>query len=216
LTELRTKLVATGNTIRASNRHPSAGVIAKLREAFPVWKFKPACIEVATANGLVIVFPYEWFYLAAAAVPFYKALKEYKALAVQAAGGNLTIIENARNAQHIDQAYKDSIANLVNGDASEAGKIEAFLTNYDSWGGGKSIARQQDDFHVSPILDALGLLAASSGYVVDLCEKLAELPNVSTTLNSHFIPAGENQVFGNLTKDFSDALNVCGFYYGED
>jgi len=216
LTELRTQLVSASAAIRASNSQPSTSLIRQLKEAFPNWKFKPACIEVETSGGRVIVFPYEWFQFAAIARPFYAALKQYKSIAIQAANGSEATIDNARSAGHITPAFKDAILSLVNGNVDDARKVEVFVTDYDSWGGGKSIARQQDDFHWSPILDALGLLAASSGFVVDLCEKLGELQQIPTLLIPPDGVEETNVIIKKLAGEFTESLNGCGFFNQEN
>ena len=212
LKALRNQLIMISSDIRSNDTPPSLKFDNQLKNTFPNWKFKAGSIDVMSPDGRAIVFPYDWLLLAAAAVPFYNALRIYKDMALQAASGDSALVEKARSDKSLNQDFRDSILKVVHFDATDAQKLEGFLIDYTSWGGGKCIARTQDDFHWSPILDALGLLASSSGYVVDLCEKLAALQELPPSL----IPTNRLQGVKispeNLTETFSSALTNCGFH----
>jgi hypothetical protein len=157
-----------------------------------------------------VIFPYQWFPLALLAVPFYRALKSYRTLALQAAGGDESVIDTARKNSQLPKELSEGILLVVKNDTEDAKRLEKFITDYDSWGGGKSIARL-DDFHHSPILEALNLLAASSNYVVDLCERFADYPAIETLLAAQE-PVNRPDINTiNLTAGFTEALENCGF-----
>lgn len=212
LKDLIESLKSVSKLIQKRDPQPSASVIIKLKEVFPSLEFHRAHLTDKTSEGLLVIFPYQWFLLAGAAVPLYKALIEYREKAVEAGGGNyVLLIEGAKTAP-IDPHFKVSIETLLGNNSEEVEKVETFLTKYDTWGGEKNIKRSSD-FYVSPILNSIGLLAASSGYVVDLCKKLADNPSVLATLDPYFAFEEEShELLGNLTSDFVDSLKGCGFY----
>jgi hypothetical protein len=211
LKALRNQLIRMSSDVRLNDTPPTLKFDNQLKNTFPNWKFKDGSIDVMSPDGRAIVFPYDWLLLAAAAVPFYNALRTYKDMALQAARGDSALVEKARSDKSLNQDFRDSILKVVHSNVTDAQKLEEFLTDYTSWGGAKCIARTQDDFHWSPILDALGLLASSSGYVVDLCEKLAALQELPPSL----IPTNIQQSIKippeNLAERFSNALTNCGF-----
>jgi MoxR-like ATPase len=186
----RERLKKQSEVIRALAIAPPAKLRTRLAEVFPECNFKALSVEERTKEGRCVVFPYEYFYLAAAAVPFLVALRAYKELVDKAAaqlGLNhdqfAVAIEDARSGRGISGALSAEFSSLLGNDAQDLQRLERFLTDYTSWGGGKSVARGQNDFHVSAILDATGLLAASSGHVVTLCERLVGDPELVEAVN---------------------------------
>ena len=123
---------------------------------------------VTTRANLNIYLPNQWFFIAAFFTQFYSELKHYKELALSAVskerlkelnGGNLSSVELSK------------INALSIGDKSKEYLIK-FITDYDWWGGGKTIDRA--DYYVSPILNYASLVNVSQAYVAELCAFLAE------------------------------------------
>ena len=116
---------------------------------------------------LNIYLPNQWFYIASFFTSYYNELQKYKQIATDLfsterlktlKGGSLTTAE------------KNTLTNRLSADNS--GLVEKFVTDYDWWGGGKTIDRT--DFYVSPILNYARLVNATQSYVADLCAFLAE------------------------------------------
>lgn len=126
---------------------------------------------VSTKGGqrgcLYIYFPNQWFYIASFFTKYFNELQKYKKVAIgsfsaerlkELKGGSLTSAEkNKLNSKLGDENSK---------------LIEKFVTDYDWWGGGKTIDR--GDYYVSPILNYASLVNVSQAYVADLCAFLAK------------------------------------------
>lgn len=117
---------------------------------------------------LNIYLPNQWFYIASFFTEYYKELQKYKnkVMAVfsperlkQLKGSSFTEIDERK-------------LNASGYDAKTNSLIKKFVTDYDWWGGGKTIDR--GDFYVSPILNYAKLVNASQSYVADLCAFLSE------------------------------------------
>ena len=130
---------------------------------------------VTTKANLNIYLPNQWFFIAAFFTQFYSELKQYKELA-------LSVVPKERlkelNGSNLNSGELSKINALRIGDKSKEYLIK-FITDYDWWGGGKTIDRT--DYYVSPILNYASLVNVSQTYVAELCaflaenEKLAEL-----------------------------------------
>jgi hypothetical protein len=187
--------------IKANPPRLSYSTIHKLQAIFTDLRFNSDCIDGETPDRRYVTFPYSSIVFASESVELFNALKYYKSIILEASEklgisqpDFAQIIEKARTSKIIDKSLGDKISANLKGNKEDILDITRFLTDYDSWGGGKSIARGQDDFHVSPILNALGLLAASSGYVVKLCETLSEHPALVGEINKQVVEAPKNNV----------------------
>ena len=130
---------------------------------------------VSTRGGqrgaLNIYLPNQWFYIASFFTRYYTELQKYKSLSLQVLlsdrlnklkGNSLTLDEENKFAQKYGEHTKDL--------------LKRFVTDYDWWGGGKTIDR--GDFFVSPILNYAKLVNVSQSYVADLCAFLARNENL--------------------------------------
>lgn len=115
---------------------------------------------------------------------YYKELQKYKQITTELfsterlktlKGGSLTTSE------------KNKLTNRLSADNS--GLIEKFVTDYDWWGGGKTIDRT--DFYVSPILNYARLVNATQSYVADLCAFLAENDDLVSLLYNTISEQGD-------------------------
>ena len=155
---------------------------------------------------LNIYLPNQWFYIASFFTSYYNELQKYKTISSeffstdrlkQLKGKSLTTVEENK----LSKKYGDKTKEY----------IKEFVTNYDWWGGGKTIDRT--DFFVSPILNYARLVNASQSYVADLCAFLAKneelvglLYNAINHHKNHFV----------LTAKTVDPLNcpLQKIYYG--
>ena len=133
---------------------------------------------------LNIYLPNQWFYIASFFTAYYNELQKYKQIATELfstdrlktlKGGSLTTTE------------KNTLTNRLSADNS--GLIEKFVTDYDWWGGGKTIDRA--DFYVSPILNYAKLVNATQSYVADLCAFLAENDDLVSLLYNTISEQGD-------------------------
>ena len=141
---------------------------------------------------LNIYLPNQWFYIASFFTEYYKELQKYKikVMAVfsperlkQLKGNSFTEIDERR----LNASGYDAVTNNL---------IKKFVTDYDWWGGGKTIDR--GDFYVSPILNYAKLVNASQSYVADLCAFLSENDDLVKLLFAvirHTKNEGENSFY---------------------
>jgi hypothetical protein len=131
---------------------------------------------VTTKAGLNIFLPNQWFYIASYFTDFYIAIIEYKNIALKLFNPDRLKVLNGQKLSEIEEKK------LINSEfgPSEQEFIKKFVTDYNWWGGGKTIDR--GDFFESPILNMTGLVNVSQSYVKTLCQFLAEHPELSKML----------------------------------
>jgi hypothetical protein len=139
------------------------------------------CILVERTPGLNIVFPNQWFYIAAYMTDYYKMIMEYKTKVF-----NVLQFESAEKAKELIRKYQDNESEARNAFANYNGTdkdwLIRFVSDYSWWGGGKSIER--NDFYVSPVLSLAKLVNASQSFVADICKFLAEHQDALEILRS--------------------------------
>lgn len=139
------------------------------------------CVLVERTPGLNIVFPNQWFYIAAYMTDYYHMILAYKQKIF-----DILKFENLETAKKIlrDVVNNDEMAHKLFDTANyhEPDRVWLikFITNYSWWGGGKSIDRA--DFFVSPVLSLAHLVNASQGFVAELCKFLADTPKALSIL----------------------------------
>ncbi len=133
----------------------------------PIFYEKYSAIIVNSHSKLKIYLPNQWFYIASYFTDLYNELHRYKEYALQC-------ISRERLHGGVKELSQDEKAVINSLDLSQESKLylEKFITDIDWWGGGKSIER--NDFYVSPILNAAGLVNATQTYIADLCAFLAD------------------------------------------
>lgn len=133
------------------------------------------CVLVERTPGLNIVFPNQWFYIAAYMTDYYHMILAYKQKIF-----DILKFENLEAAKKIlrDVVNNDEMAHQLFDTANyhehDRTWLIKFITEYSWWGGGKSIDRA--DFFVSPVLSLAHLVNASQGFVAELCKFLADTP----------------------------------------
>lgn len=139
------------------------------------------CVLVERTHGLNIVFPNQWFYIAAYMTDYYHMILAYKQKIF-----DILKFENLETAKKIlrDVVKNDEMAHQLFDTANyhehDRACLIKFITDYSWWGGGKSIDRA--DFFVSPVLSLAHLVNASQGFVAELCKFLADTPKALTIL----------------------------------
>lgn len=139
------------------------------------------CVLVERTPGLNIVFPNQWFYIAAYMTDYYHMILAYKQKIF-----DILKFENLETAKKIlrDVVNNDEMAHQLFDTANyhehDRAWLIKFITDYSWWGGGKSIDRA--DFFVSPVLSLAHLVNASQGFVAELCKFLADTPKALSIL----------------------------------
>lgn len=139
------------------------------------------CVLVERTPGLNIVFPNQWFYIAAYMTDYYHMILAYKQKIF-----DILKFENLETAKKIlrDVVNNDEMAHQLFDTANyhehDRAWLIKFITDYSWWGGGKSIDRA--DFFASPVLSLAHLVNASQGFVAELCKFLADTPKALTIL----------------------------------
>ncbi len=207
LYKLRSELSAKASNYNGSEMILSEEFKSKYREESDtksIHFFNGTAVAVNTENQQIFI-PNQWFYLAAISVPFFLALLQYRDfLSKIYDNANSSFKTDASAAKNITDQEKDSteivkkIKQLDLDKRSEQQLIE-FVTNYESWGGGKTIDR--NDFVHSPVLSALGLVQASCNYVIDILKIIAQHQDLAETAKQ---VVNENDTLqSDQTEDFS-------------
>ena len=155
---------------------------------------------VTTRANLNIYLPNQWFFIAAFFTQFYVELKQYKEIA-------LSVVQKERlkelNGGNLNSEELSKINSLEISEKSKEHLIK-FITDYEWWGGGKTIDRA--DYYVSPILNYASLVNVSQTYVAELCaflaenEKLAELLKDKASTETLQRVVNVNQAFNQNNK----------------
>lgn len=144
---------------------------------------KYTCVLLERTPGLNIVFPNQWFYIAAYMTDYYHMLLAYKQKIFEVL--RLNNAETAKNTLRGVVGNEDMANTLFDKanyhDADREWLIK-FITDYSWWGGGKTIDRA--DFYVSPVLFLAHLVNASQGFVAEICRFLAEHPDALAALKT--------------------------------
>ena len=132
--------------------------------------FSQYSATIKTQNGLIIIFPNQWFFIASYFVPFTIELKRYKDI-FNSIFKDLNITKQLKESKIIP----DDIDKLINQYFDqELDKIyfKKFITDYSWWFGSKYINRS--DFYISSILNLANVVNDSQGYIAELTNKLTE------------------------------------------
>ena len=149
------------------------------------------CVLNERTPGLNIVFPNQWFYIAAYMTDYYHMLQAYKQKVYQ-----VLQIANNEQAKNVirsvmnNRTEAERLFDEVNYHDIDREWLIHFVSDYSWWGGGKEINRS--DFFVSPVLSLAHLVNASQSFVADLCKFLAENPEALEILKSKIATFGSD------------------------
>lgn len=147
---------------------------------YRIEEFYSYSAKVSSAKSICIV-PNQWFFVAACCSQYHTELMNYKSKLI-----SLGISDDQFEACHPSSDSKisddqktpsalkekaESFLSSYTGDDKEL--LVSFLWDYDSWGGGKNIKRQ-NDFTESPVLNVANFINASSGLVGAIAKGLAD------------------------------------------
>lgn len=154
---------------------------------------------VIPTSTKTVIAPSVWFFVGGLLVPLLEELLRYKRIAFEA--WEQTRLEGEEFDKWADEVRKRTILPSVEFKnflrdkygQEDLDKVVTFVTDYSSWGGGKSIGRTQDDFFHSALLKVSGLLNESSGYLSSITYKLMENPQLIPDIldQAHLTQASE-------------------------
>lgn len=141
-------------------------------------------LTLKTRGGLTIVCPFQWIILARITFPFIEALLEYKAqfehiFAEYDARSRRELSEEAKEQHMIPPEVKEKIREKI-ADATDQGRFIAWLTDYASWDGAKTIHR--GDFINSPVLKIANVVQDTQGFITDIANHFASTPELAELL----------------------------------
>lgn len=145
-------------------------------------------VKVSTAQGDCYV-PNQWIYIGALCSQYYSELTKYKSKLTDfgitedqfrrchPGRDDNDIPANQRSLEYVKALATDYLQ-AYDGDDKEL--LISFLYDYNSWGGGKNISR--NDFTVSPVLSIANSINASSGLIGVIAEALGEMSDIRQKL----------------------------------
>lgn len=152
-------------------------------------EFADFSTKITTSTGKAIFITNFWFYIAAELSNYLDGLSQqknifkdiYKDTDLQQAAVAL------RNG--VSEQEKSKIENYFSSKGYTNDDLECFLSfvsDYKSWGGGKTIDR--NDYYVSPLLQAGNLLAETQSAVAEIAKQLSENPTLKNSFKPIFTP----------------------------
>lgn len=152
-------------------------------------EFADFSTKITTSTGKAIFITNFWFYIAAELSNYLDGLSQqknifkdiYKDTDLQQAAAAL------RNG--VSEQEKSKIENYFSSKGYTNDDLECFLSfvsDYKSWGGGKTIDR--NDYYVSPLLQAGNLLAETQSAVAEIAKQLSENPTLKNSFKPIFTP----------------------------
>ena len=152
------------------------------------FEFYKYTVKVSSAQGDCYI-PNQWVYIGALCSQYHSELMKYKSKLIDLGitgdqfrrchpgRDDNDIPENERGSEYIKALAADYLEDY-NEDDKEL--LVTFLYDYNSWGGGKNISR--NDFTVSPVLSIAHSINASSALIGVIAEALAEYSNLRQIL----------------------------------
>jgi hypothetical protein len=166
--------------------------------------------KIITSTNKSIFLPNYWFYLASELAGYLDGLAEQRELFKKVfVGSNFNEVATSLRGG-ISEVHKQKIKDYfsVNGyNDSDYLNFEKFVSDYSSWGGGKTIDRE--DYFVSPLMKAGNLLAETQSAVAEIAKLFFNVPKLRDAFNPTFVPLStEVSTTSGLLNEKSRALFV--------
>lgn len=145
--------------------------------------------KITTTTGKAIFITNFWFYIAAELSNYLDGLSQQKEIFKDIYKD--TDLQEAAVALRdgVSDQEKNKIENYFSSKGYTNNDLECFLSfvsDYQSWGGGKTIDR--NDYYVSPLLQAGNLLAETQSAVAEIAKQMSENPALKNSFKPIFIP----------------------------
>lgn len=152
-------------------------------------EFADFSTKITTSTGKVIFITNFWFYIAAELSNYLDGLSQQKNIFKDIYKD--TDLQQAATALRdgVSEQEKSKIENYFSSKGYTNDDLECFLSfvsDYKSWGGGKTIDR--NDYYVSPLLQAGNLLAETQSAVAEIAKQLSENPTLKNSFKPIFTP----------------------------
>lgn len=170
--------------------------------------------KIITSTGKSIFLTNYWFYIAFELAGYLEGLNKQKDLFKKIFNGeNLqdiaTILRENVSVVH-DKQIKDYL-NLNGFSAQDYEYFSSFISDYTSWGGGKTIDR--DDFYVSPLLKAGNLLAETQGAVAEIAKQFSEDSTLRNLFHPEFVLKSVKQADSKRTSEILSESSRAQFVF---
>lgn len=151
--------------------------------------------KITTTSGKVIFLTNFWFYIAAELSTYLDGLSEHKRVFKEIFAGN-DLKEVALSLKdQLTQDYENKIRNYFTANSisdEDYQNFLQFLTDYTTWGGGKSIDR--NDYYVSPLLQAGNLLAETQSAIAEIAKQFSESRSVKDKFEPIFLSSKSSPI----------------------
>lgn len=149
--------------------------------------------KIITASKKEIFITNYWFYIAFLLADYLEGLTEQRNLFKEIFSGEKLneVAVSLRN--EISSEYETEINNylsLKGYTSKETEFFKKFVSDYESWGGGKSIDR--NDYYVSPLLQAGNLLAETQSAIAEIAKQFYEEPLLKKYFSAEFVSIKSN------------------------
>ncbi len=144
--------------------------------------------KIITSSGKSIFLPNYWFYIASELANYLEGLTLQKKLFVEIfKNDNLQEVATSLRGG-INTENKNKIEHFFNTNGYSSQEYDyfvKFVSDYKSWGGGKTIDR--NDYYVSPLLQAGNLLAETQSAVAEIAKQFSEEPALKNSFHPTFV-----------------------------
>ena len=144
--------------------------------------------KIITSTNKSIFLPNYWFYLASELAGYLEGLAEQRELFRSIFNGEdlFSIAKELREEVSAErEAFIREYFKANNYSMDDYSNFEKFISDYSSWGGGKTIDR--DDYYVSPLMKAGNLLAETQSAVAEIAKLFFNVPKLKAVFHPTFI-----------------------------
>ena len=164
--------------------------------------------KITTSTGKSIILPNYWFYIAVELSEFLDSLSAHRGifLAIFSSDGTQGLGDISQELKSsVSEQRKEYIENYFHSNSIPSVECDYFLrfvSDYPSWGGGKSLDR--NDYYVSALLKAGNLLAETQGGVAELAQLFFQEPSLKAAFQASFVsPAAPIPTEALFTADYT-------------
>lgn len=158
--------------------------------------------KIKTSTGKSIFLTNYWFYIASELAGYLEGLTEQKEIFNQIFQGE-DLHQTATSLRNdISEPQKEKIKNYFDKNGlseTDYNHFINFVSDYKSWGGGKTIDR--NDYYVSPLLQAGNLLAETQSAVAEIAKQFSQEPSLRESFQPIFVKADNNKNYDTVSSD---------------
>ncbi|GAA0234763.1 McrB family protein [Marinomonas primoryensis] len=156
--------------------------------------------KITTSTGKAIFITNFWFYIASELSNYLDSLSQQKEIFCKIyKGDDLQNIADSLRKEGIPDDEKRKIREYFLSNELSEDSLKyffSFVSDYKSWGGGKTIDR--NDYYVSPLLQAGNLLAETQSAIAEIAKQMSEYPSLKSSFKPIFLPSKKDESEGVL------------------